>query len=66
MQYVVVLICKIPAVEDDRLDADVRSAGSGMDGFSRHVVLRGPSFEIVPFLMQHRVSISTAPILHLQ
>lgn len=65
-QCFVVAICKIPSVEDDRLEADVRSAGSGMDALNRHVVLRGPSIWLVPFLMQHRVSISTAPVPHLQ
>lgn len=54
---------QIPFVEEDRMETD---ASSGMNAMNSHVVLRGPSVELVPFLMQHRVSISTAPVPHLQ
>jgi hypothetical protein len=66
-QYVdVVAIRKIASVEDYRLETDVSVANSGMGVIYRQAVLRGPSGGIVPILVRHRVSFSTALVPQLQ
>jgi hypothetical protein len=62
----VVAIREIASVVDDRLETDVRSTSSGMDGIDRHEVFRGPSVGIVPILVRYRVSFSMALVPQLQ
>jgi hypothetical protein len=65
-QRVDVATGKTGSVEDDRLEADMRSASSGVDATDRHEVLRGLSVEIIQIFVRYRMSFSTALVPQLQ
>jgi hypothetical protein len=58
-------IRKFLSVEGDRLEAEVRSASTGMDAVLHHEVLRGPSVGVIRTVVRYCMGFSTALIPHL-